>query len=129
MIDTLMQLAGSHGKDDGWFDSMALKSGYNHADEKDMALLPTDLVTSTVMTALKNKRNVSGFIISGYPRNMRDVTDYLEKVLFSLSLFALQRYQRRRYFLDWPLRWRHLAQLARQDLGSSDRVWGRGGGD
>ena len=51
------------------------------ADVNDVSLIPTSKVTHTLMAALQNSPpNAKGFIISGYPRNMRDVADYLEKV-------------------------------------------------
>lgn len=50
------------------------------SDLRDVSLIPTSAVTKELIGAMKTRSNMKGFIISGYPRNMRDVADYLERV-------------------------------------------------
>ena len=50
------------------------------AELTDVALIPTSKVTATLSSELGDFPLAKGFVISGYPRNMRDVADYLEKV-------------------------------------------------
>ena len=46
----------------------------------DIGSIPTSQVTHVVMAALQRQPNVYGYIVSGYPRNLRDVAIYSEKV-------------------------------------------------
>ena len=55
-------------------------------DMIDIALIPTSRVTNVVMKAIKSRPKVFGYLISGYPRNIRDVADYLERVIMFTSL-------------------------------------------
>lgn len=45
-----------------------------------MAQIPTSKVTDTLAKAFKARPEAKGYLVSGYPRNMRDVADYMEKV-------------------------------------------------
>ena len=49
----------------------------------DVNAVPTQRVTSVILSLMRNqlsKTYVRGFVISSYPRSMRDVMDYVEKV-------------------------------------------------
>ena len=50
------------------------------SDLIDTSSIPTSQVASTLMTALKGRPNVYGYIVSGYPRSLRDVAVYLSQV-------------------------------------------------
>jgi len=49
-------------------------------DLKDSHMISTRQMTATVLANIKNKPEAQGFVISGYPRNMRDTSEYLELV-------------------------------------------------
>ena len=46
----------------------------------DAGLIPTSKVTDTLANAFSARPEAQGYVVSGYPRNMRDVADYLEKI-------------------------------------------------
>lgn len=60
---------------------------------KDFNLLPSRTVAEVLMLEMKMSPAAKTFLISGYPRNMRDVVEYTEKVnnstyfLFVIYLF------------------------------------------
>lgn len=47
---------------------------------KDFGLLSSKTVTEVLMLEMKLAINAKTYIISGFPRNMRDVVEYSEKV-------------------------------------------------
>lgn len=49
-------------------------------DLKDSHVIPTRQMTATLLASIKSKPKAEGFVISGYPRNMRDTSEYLELV-------------------------------------------------
>lgn len=49
-------------------------------DMLDFSLLPSKTVTEVLMLEMKMSPKAKTFLVSGYPRNMRDVVEYQEKV-------------------------------------------------
>lgn len=45
---------------------------------RDSHVIPTRQITATLMASIKSKPGAEGFLVSGYPRNMRDTSEYLE---------------------------------------------------
>ena len=64
-----------------WF----LKCTILYLELNDIGTIPTSRVTHTLNEELKGRANIYGYIVSGYPRNMRDVADYLAKVRYGLK--------------------------------------------
>lgn len=46
----------------------------------DFGLLSSKTVTEVLMLEMKMSPNAKTYLVSGYPRNMRDVVEYSEKV-------------------------------------------------
>lgn len=58
-------------------------------DMQDFGQLSSKTVTEVLMLEMKMSPGAKVFLVSGYPRNMRDVVEYAEKVsiLFLLDLY------------------------------------------
>lgn len=54
-------------------------------DMPDFGLLSSKTVTEVLMLEMKMSPNAKTYLVSGYPRNMRDVVEYSEKVRLYLS--------------------------------------------
>lgn len=54
---------------------------------QDFGQLSSKTVTEVLMLEMKMSPGAKVFLVSGYPRNMRDVVEYAEKV--SISLFDI----------------------------------------
>lgn len=54
-------------------------------DLQDFAKLPSKTVTEVLMLEMKMAPAAKAYLISGYPRSMRDVVEYSEKVIFAIS--------------------------------------------
>lgn len=54
----------------------------------DFGMLSSKTVTEVLMLEMKMSPNAKTYLVSGYPRNMRDVVEYSEKV----SLLVSTRY-------------------------------------
>ncbi len=52
-------------------------------DLNDTSGIPTRQVLHILMSSLKRGKNVYGYVVSGYPRHLRDVAVYSEKVRLS----------------------------------------------
>lgn len=52
----------------------------------DFAQLPSKTVTEVLMLEMKMAPAAKVYLISGYPRSMRDVVEYSEKVMLLLIL-------------------------------------------
>ncbi len=50
-----------------------------NADLDDTSGIPTDQVLHTLMTSMHRRKNVYGYVVSGYPRHLRDVAVYSER--------------------------------------------------
>lgn len=50
------------------------------SDMQDFGLLSSKTVTEVLMLEMKMSPNAKTYLVSGYPRNMRDVVEYSEKV-------------------------------------------------
>lgn len=50
------------------------------SDLQDFAQLPSKTVTEVLMLEMKMAPAAKAYLISGYPRSMRDVVEYSEKV-------------------------------------------------
>lgn len=55
------------------------------ADMQDFGQLSSKTVAEVLMLEIKMSPGAKVFLVSGYPRNMRDVVEYAEKVSRSLS--------------------------------------------
>lgn len=53
----------------------------NFSDLQDFSQLSSRTVTEVLMLEMKMAPNAKTYLVSGYPRNMRDVVEYSEKVL------------------------------------------------
>lgn len=53
---------------------------YFTADMQDFGQLSSKTVTEVLMLEMKMSPGAKVFLVSGYPRNMRDVVEYAEKV-------------------------------------------------
>lgn len=53
---------------------------------QDFGLLSSKTVAEVLMLEIKMSPTAKTFLISGYPRNMRDVVEYLEKVSDNLII-------------------------------------------
>lgn len=53
-------------------------------DMQDFGQLSSKTVTEVLMLEMKMSPGAKVFLVSGYPRNMRDVVEYAEKVSASL---------------------------------------------
>lgn len=53
---------------------------------QDFGLLSSKTVAEVLMLEMKMSPNAKTFLISGYPRNMRDVVEYSEKVNFGIII-------------------------------------------
>lgn len=51
-------------------------------DMPDFGLLSSKTVTEVLMLEMKMAPNAKTYLVSGYPRNMRDVVEYSEKVSY-----------------------------------------------
>ena len=67
-------------------------------DNRNTNTLTTRQISATLMSAMNDSSNSKGFIISGYPRSMRDTSEYLELfgrvdavVLINWHLYTLER--------------------------------------
>ncbi|XP_023340810.1 adenylate kinase isoenzyme 5 [Eurytemora carolleeae] len=49
-------------------------------DIRDPMLISTSKVTATLMSIINSQATTQGFLVSGYPRSMRDTKEYLETV-------------------------------------------------
>ncbi len=47
----------------------------------DLSAIPSSQVVYMLMNSLKSKSNVYGYIVSGYPRHIKDVEVYSQKVI------------------------------------------------
>jgi len=58
-------------------------------DMQDFGQLSSKTVTEVLMLEMKMSPGAKVFLVSGYPRNMRDVVEYAEKVsiLFLMGLY------------------------------------------
>lgn len=54
---------------------------------QDFGLLSSKTVTEVLMLEMKMAPTAKTYLVSGYPRNMRDVVEYSEKVRISFLLF------------------------------------------
>lgn len=52
----------------------------NVSDMPDFGMLSSKTVTEVLMLEMKMAPNAKTYLVSGYPRNMRDVVEYSEKV-------------------------------------------------
>lgn len=52
----------------------------NSLDLQDFSKLPSKTVTEVLMLEMKMAPAAKAYLISGYPRSMRDVVEYSEKV-------------------------------------------------
>lgn len=50
-------------------------------DMQDFARLPSKIVTEVLMLEIKMAPAARAYLISGFPRSMRDVVEYTEKVI------------------------------------------------
>lgn len=69
-----------------------------NTDNKNVNEIPTRLISATLMLAMTSSPQTEGFIVSGYPRSMRDTSEYLELfghidavVLINWHLYTLER--------------------------------------
>ena len=46
----------------------------------DIGAVPTSQTLHVLMAALKAQSNIYGYLVSGFPRNMRDATEYISKI-------------------------------------------------
>lgn len=53
---------------------------------QDFSTLSSKTVTEVLMLEMKMAPGAKTYLISGYPRNMRDVVEYSEKVTFNFFL-------------------------------------------
>ena len=53
---------------------------YFYTDMQDFGQLSSKTVTEVLMLEMKMSPGATVFLVSGYPRNMRDVVEYAEKV-------------------------------------------------
>ncbi len=67
-------------------------------DLNETAGIPTSQVLHTLMESLQAKKDVYGYLVSGYPRHLRDVAVYSEKIgridgviLLNWTLVSLER--------------------------------------
>jgi len=61
---------------------------YFYTDMQDFGQLSSKTVTEVLMLEMKMSPGAKVFLVSGYPRNMRDVVEYAEKV--SVSYLVLK---------------------------------------
>lgn len=54
---------------------------YYYLDMEDFSKLSSKTVTEVLMLELKMSPAAKTFLVSGFPRNMRDVVEYTNKVL------------------------------------------------
>lgn len=64
---------------------------------QDFGQLSSKTVTEVLMLEMKMSPGAKVFLVSGYPRNMRDVVEYAEKV--SVSFFPLYFFKYRYLFI------------------------------
>ena len=55
---------------------------WGFADMQDFGLLSSKTVTEVLMLEMKMAPAAKTYLVSGFPRNMRDVVEYSEKVEF-----------------------------------------------
>lgn len=60
---------------------ICLSNHYYYLDMEDFSKLSSKTVTEVLMLELKMSPAAKTFLISGFPRNMRDVVEYTNKVL------------------------------------------------
>lgn len=58
-------------------------------DMQDFGLLSSKTVTEVLMLEMKMSPNAKTYLVSGYPRNMRDVVEYSEKVRKSVCIIIV----------------------------------------
>lgn len=57
---------------------------------QDFGQLSSKTVTEVLMLEMKMSPGAKVFLVSGYPRNMRDVVEYAEKVSVSLPFYLIR---------------------------------------
>lgn len=68
---------------------------------KDFGQLSSKTVTEVLMLEMKMAPAAKTYLVSGYPRNMRDVVEYSEKVSFIVYTRPTQRLNRRNVHLGY----------------------------
>lgn len=56
-------------------------------DMQDFGLLSSKTVTEVLMLEMKMAPTAKTYLVSGFPRNMRDVVEYSEKVSNNLNVY------------------------------------------
>lgn len=62
-----------------------IKKNYNFfVDMQDFSQLPSKMVTEVLILEMKMAPAAKAYLVSGFPRSMRDVVEYSDKVFFHL---------------------------------------------
>lgn len=56
-------------------------------DMQDFSQLPSKMVTEVLMLEMKMAPAAKAYLVSGFPRSMRDVVEYSDKVFIMLFLY------------------------------------------
>jgi hypothetical protein len=68
---------------------------------KDFGQLSSKTVTEVLMLEMKMAPAAKTYLVSGYPRNMRDVVEYSEKVSLLISTRPTPRLNWRNFYLGY----------------------------
>lgn len=62
-----------------------------YADMQDFSQLSSKMVTEVLMLEIKMAPAAKAYLISGFPRSMRDVVEYSDKVCMKMHLHITKR--------------------------------------
>lgn len=82
MMDLLQQFAIGNGKRISFYFVKYLYSCYcfQNIEMQDFSQLSSKVVTEVLMLEIKMAPAAKAYLVSGFPRSMRDVVEYTEKV-------------------------------------------------